>query len=68
MIVITAEIEELKAQAEGRAPFHEDPRFEALAAADLAEYRKLDPETRLMLGFYVAAKARAHLPESLSPA
>jgi hypothetical protein len=68
MIVITTEIEELKAQAEGHSPFVENPTYEALAELDMAEYRKLDAETRLALGYYVAAKARGCQPESLTPA
>lgn len=59
MIVVTDEIEELKAQAEGRRSFVENETYEALAALDLAEYRKLDAETRLALGYYLTAKRRA---------
>ena len=64
MIVVTAEIEELKAQAEGRTTFVENEMYEALAELDLAKYRKLDAETRLALGYYLAAKLRKREAES----
>ena len=63
MIVITDEIEELKAQAESKKPFVENEAYEALAELDLAEYRKLDAQTRLALGFYITARARIRIPQ-----
>ena len=55
----TPELIWLKAAAEGRAPFRELPFFEALAEADMTEYRKLDATTKLALGYYLRAKERA---------
>jgi hypothetical protein len=59
VIVVTEEIEELKAQAEGRRPFVENETYEAFAALDMIEYRQLDTTTKLALGYYLTAKGRA---------
>jgi hypothetical protein len=57
MIELTADYEELKAQAEGRAPFVEVARYEQLAAwAPKLVMTNLKPGERLALGLYLRAK------------
>lgn len=58
-IELTGQLAELKAQAEGKRAFRKNERLEALTALDLRKYRRLDPTTRLELGYYLTAKGRA---------
>lgn len=61
MIRITREdVEELRAQADGSRAFAgTNGLYEKLAGLSEYEYRRLDPLTRLALGYYLAAKRRA---------
>jgi len=65
-IVLTDDLAELKAQAEGKRPFRECKALEALAALDLDKYRQLDATTRLALGYYLTAKRRASQLEEVA--
>ena len=58
-VELTPDLERLKLEAEGRKAFKTRPVYEALAALDLVEYRRLDPPTRLALGYYQTAQRRA---------
>lgn len=58
-ITLTAELEELKAQAEGRRPFRVNRILEALVGIEMKDYWKLDKDTRLAFSFYLTAKRRA---------
>lgn len=55
-----ADIEELRAQAEGERPFRVLALFEKLAAfaSEEADYQRLPPEAKLALGYYLAARRR----------
>ncbi|HEX8503698.1 MAG TPA: hypothetical protein VF659_24145 [Pyrinomonadaceae bacterium] len=63
-IILTSELEELKAQAEGRRPFRVNKTLEALEGIEMKDYWKLDKDTRLAFSFYLTAKRRA---EQLQP-
>lgn len=58
-ITLTRELEELKAQAEGRKPFRENKILEALVGIEMKDYWKLDKDTRLAFSFYLTAKRYA---------
>lgn len=57
-ITLTNELEELKAQAEGRRPFRVNRILEALVGIEMKDYWKLDRDTRLAFSFYLTAKRR----------
>lgn len=58
-IALTSELEELKAQAEGRRPFRVNKILEALVGIEMKDYWKLDKDTRLAFSFYLTARRRA---------
>jgi hypothetical protein len=58
-LVMDAELESLKAQAEGRATFTRSGLLERLSDLDLKEFYRLPPRERLAVGFYQSAKRRA---------
>lgn len=58
-LIMDAELERLKAQAEGSRPFTASGLWERLAALDLKEFYKLPARERLAVGFYATAKRRA---------
>lgn len=61
-IQITAELEELKAQAEGRAPFTPNGLFEKLGElVGGPQYKSMTPAERLALGYYLCARRRARM-------
>jgi len=58
-IVITDELMELKAQAEGARPFRRSRLFDKLAeCVGSKEYWSWTPQQRLSLGYYLAAERR----------
>lgn len=58
-LVEDAELQALRAQAEGSKPFRKSGLYERLAALDLKDFYKLDARTRLALGYYMTARRRA---------
>lgn len=57
-ITLTRELEELKAQAQGRRPFRENKILEALVGISMKDYWKLDKDTRLAFSFYLTARRK----------
>jgi hypothetical protein len=60
MIEITdAMVDEMKAQAEGRAPFVVNRIANAVAEMEAKDYNAQPPRIRLWVGYYLAAQRRA---------
>jgi hypothetical protein len=58
-LVEDAELQALRAQAEGSKPFRTSGLWERLAALDLKEFYKLPARERLAVGYYQTAKRKA---------
>ena len=58
-LVEDAELQGLRAMAEGTKAFESSGLWERLAALDLKEFYKLPPRERLACGYYVTARRRA---------
>jgi hypothetical protein len=67
-IVEDKELKSLRAMVDGSKPFRTKPKLERLIKLDLKEFMTLDAQTRLRVGYYVAAKARGCPPGALPPA
>jgi hypothetical protein len=57
-LVEDAELQALRAQAEGSKPFRTSGLWERLAALDMKDFYKLPPRERLAVGYYQTAKRR----------
>lgn len=58
-LVEDAELQRLRAMAEGSKPFTTSRLWERLAAKDWPEFKKLPARERLAVGYYQSAKRRA---------
>jgi hypothetical protein len=63
-LVEDAELQRLRAMADGSKPFEKSGLWERLAALPLKEIQSLPARERLGVGYYTAAKRRA---EQLQP-
>lgn len=61
-LVMDAELENLKAQAEGSKPFRSSGLYERLAALNLKEFYQLPPRERLAVGFYIKRRSAGPKP------
>lgn len=57
-LVEDAELQRLRAMAEGTKPFERSGLWERLAALDWSEIKKLPARERLGVGYYTAAQRR----------
>ena len=65
-LVEDAELQRLRAMAEGSRAFESSGLWERFAALDLKEFYKLPPRERLACGYYVAARRRAESLKEVS--
>jgi hypothetical protein len=65
-LVEDAELQRLRAMAEGSKAFERSGLWERLAALDLKEIEKLPPRERLGVGYYTAKRRSTQLRETQS--